>query len=141
MWFMNRVFNPIMRWILTSPLHKIVSKGLVLICFSGRKSNKHYSTPVEYIQEGQVIWIMVGFPEKKVWWRNLVGGAPVNLCLRGEWVSGEAFALKGEDNRQEIIHGLALELKHYPSMQKKYPDITAPDFPLEGIVLVKVILD
>jgi deazaflavin-dependent oxidoreductase (nitroreductase family) len=141
MWFMNRIFNPIMRWILTSPLHKIASKGVVLLCFTGRKSMKHYSTPVQYIQADQVLWIMVGFPEKKQWWRNLTGGAPVNLCLRGEWVSGEAYALKGEDDRAGIVEGLTHEIAKYPSLRKKYGDISTSDFLLTGIVMVKVVLD
>lgn len=96
-----------MRRILNSPLlHKLASKNVLLIAFVGKKSGNHYTIPVQYLQDGQTIWIMVGFPEKKKWWRNLIGGVPVNLCLRGEWVSGEAVVLQGTVDREKISQGL-----------------------------------
>lgn len=138
MWFMNHVFNPIMRWILSSPLlHKLASKNVLLIAFTGKKSGKHYTTPVEYLQEGQTIWIMVGFPEKKKWWRNLVGGTPVNLCLRGEWVSGEAEVLQGSSEREKVIGGLSLFAERYPGQRSRFTD----DAVIDEAVLVRVLLD
>jgi hypothetical protein len=138
MWFMNHVFNPIVRWILSSPvLHGLASKDLVLIAFTGQKSKKHYSTPVEYQQDGQILWIIVGFPEKKKWWKNLIGGTSINLCLRGEWVSGEAFAYQGEQSPEEVTQGLMLWAKKFPKIAERY----ASEEEIKKNVLVKVILD
>jgi deazaflavin-dependent oxidoreductase (nitroreductase family) len=141
MWFMKHVFNPIVRWILTSPLHAIMGKGVLLISFTGRKSGKHFTTPVEYIRAEEEVWIMVGTPEKKLWWTNLIGGAPVRLCMNGDWQTGQALALQGNGDRAEIIRGLEVFTQHYPMLKKRYGDFTRPDFDLKGIVLVKTILD
>ncbi|MHC1740392.1 MAG: nitroreductase family deazaflavin-dependent oxidoreductase [Anaerolineaceae bacterium] len=141
MWFMNHIFNSIVRWILSSPFHGMMSNEVLLISFKGRKSGKHYTTPVQYIQVGQEIWIMVGFPGKKQWWMNLVENVPVNLCLHGEWQSGQAAALTGEKDRSEIIRGLDAFVNKYPGLGKKYSDRAQAEFDLSGIVLVKVLLD
>ena len=141
MWFMNRIFNPIVRWILTSPFHKLMSKGVLLISFRGRKSGKLYTTPVQYLLAGREVWIMVGSPEMKSWWMNLIGGATVNICLRGEWQSGEAIALQGESSRAELVRGLEIFVQHYPALKNRYGEFTSPDFDLKGIVLVKIVLD
>jgi deazaflavin-dependent oxidoreductase (nitroreductase family) len=140
MWFMNHITNPIMRFILSGPLHGIMSKSVLLITYTGRKSGKTFTTPVQYVESNQEIWIMVGFPEKKHWWRNLLGGVPVKLYLRGKSVSGQANLLMGENNRTGIVDGLGMIIQHYPDFAKKYPNYTSPDFDLDGIVLVKVIL-
>jgi deazaflavin-dependent oxidoreductase (nitroreductase family) len=138
MWFMNHVFNPIISWILRSRLlHPLASKNLLLIAFTGKKSGKHYVTPVEYLQDGQTIWIMAGFPEKKHWWRNLIGGAPVNLCLRGEWVSGEAFALSGEGNVEKLKSGLSQFAKRNPQRENYFTS----EKTLQKAVLVQILLD
>ena len=141
MWLMNHLFNPLVRWILGSRLHGLMSKNVMLISFQGRKSGKHYTTPVEYFRSDQEVWIIVGFPEKKRWWMNLKGGAAVNLCLRGEWYSGLAVALEGEADRTPIVRGLELITAHYPALNRKYKNYSDPSFDLAGIVLVRIDLD
>lgn len=141
MWFMNRIFNPIVHWILTSPFHWVMSKGVLLISFRGRKSGKLYTTPVQYLLAGQEVWIMAGAPEMKSWWKNLIGGESVNICLRGEWQSGQAIALQGESGRAELVRGLGIFVQHYPALKYRYGEFTGPDFDLKGIVLVKIVLD
>ncbi len=79
MWFMNKIANPLMRLILRSPLHGILGLPLLLITYRGCKSGKEYSLPVQYAQDEHTIYIVPGTPEKKTWWRNLRGGAPVKL--------------------------------------------------------------
>ena len=76
--------NTVMKGVLRSPLHSMVSKSILLISFTGRKSGKTYTTPVSYMQEGDVINVFT----HGQWWRNLQGGAPVTLRLRGKNVQG-----------------------------------------------------
>ena len=83
MWFMNKIINPLVRLILRSPLHKLVSSTLLLITYHGRKTGREYSLPVQYAQAGKNIYIVPGMPEQKTWWRNLKEAAPVQLTLRG----------------------------------------------------------
>ena len=44
----SKLYNPLMKWLLRSPLHGVVSKMYLLVTFTGRKSGTVYSTPVEY---------------------------------------------------------------------------------------------
>ena len=93
MWFMNKIVNPLMSWILLSPFHKLMSASVLLLTYCGLKSHKSYRLPVQYVQDGKMIYILPGMPEKKVWWRNLRGGAPVEIMLAGKHLAGHAEVL------------------------------------------------
>jgi hypothetical protein len=88
----NRTANPVVRLVLSSPLHPLLSRSLALIAVTGLKSGRHYTFPVGYKQEGDRVTIGVGWPERKLWWRNLRGGAPVRVRLRGTVRDGHAEA-------------------------------------------------
>jgi hypothetical protein len=141
MWFMNHVTNPLVRWILSGPLHGLLSKGLLLIAYQGRKSGKKITLPAQYLQTGNEVWIVVGFPEKKQWWKNFSEGLPVNLCLRGEWVSGLGTALSGEKDRGEIVRGLGGILQMLPEYSSRFTQYLQPGSNLDGFVMVRVTLD
>src|SRR5436309_15491357 len=90
---MNRVVNPALGAILRSPAHRLASGRLALITYTGRKSGREYTIPVLYRDKGDEVTIGVGWPDRKVWWRNLTGeGGPVRLVVRGEDVRGHAVA-------------------------------------------------
>jgi deazaflavin-dependent oxidoreductase (nitroreductase family) len=89
-------FNPIMVFLLRSPLHFLVSGNMMVLTYQGRKSGQSYSTPVSYLQDGQVLTTTSNRNRK--WWRNLRGGAPVNVWLRGQELRGESRAI--EDDRE-----------------------------------------
>jgi len=80
------ILNKTMKFVLRSPLHGVVSKYLLLITFTGRKSGKTYTTPVSYLQEDGQVAIFT----HANWWKNLRGGAPVRLRLQGREVQGMA---------------------------------------------------
>ncbi len=82
--------NPFMKWLLRSPLHFIVSRMYMLLKVTGRKSGTVYSTPVQYAQHGSTLHIITS--EGYVWWKNLRGGADVQMVLRGKPCSGRAEA-------------------------------------------------
>jgi deazaflavin-dependent oxidoreductase (nitroreductase family) len=80
------VINPVMERLLRSPLHGLVSDSLMLITFTGRKSGREYTTPVGYRQEDDTLVVFT----HSDWWKNLRGGRPVRVLLRGEERSGVA---------------------------------------------------
>lgn len=86
-------FNPIMSWMMRSPLHFIVSKNMMLMTYTGRKSGKDFTTPMNYLAMNGGIYTTSY--RDRVWWRNLRGGAEVTLHLRGEAVP--AYAETVED--------------------------------------------
>jgi hypothetical protein len=95
---MNKVINPLVGAVLRSPLHRLLSARLALITVTGRRSGDAHTFPVGYEQEGDRVLITVGWPEQKRWWRNLRGGAPVGLRLRGRELAGYGEARGDERN-------------------------------------------
>lgn len=96
-----RLQNPMMTWLLKSPLHFFVSKYYMLITFTGRKSGKMYTTPVQYKRSGDTIYVISN--RGYIWWKNLQGGAEVTLRIQGKEVQGTAdVSLKDHDIREAI---------------------------------------
>jgi hypothetical protein len=91
-WWVRSFLNPLAKGILRSPLHGVMSRRLMLITFCGRKSGRYYTTPISYVQYGDTLLLGVGGP----WWRNLTGGVPVQVCLRGKTRAGRADATTDE---------------------------------------------
>ena len=79
----NRTINPLVRGLLRSPAHRLVSSHLALLTVTGRRSGRAFTFPVGYHQEGDVVTIGVDWPDRKRWWRNLLDAAPVEIWLAG----------------------------------------------------------
>ena len=80
--------NDFMSWVLRSPLHGMLSNGMMLITVTGRKTGKTYTIPVGYYEESGYLWVITS--RDRTWWRNLQGGANVNLLLKRKPVHGIA---------------------------------------------------
>ncbi|MBA3869286.1 MAG: nitroreductase family deazaflavin-dependent oxidoreductase [Anaerolineae bacterium] len=83
-----KVQNPLMKWILRSPFHFVVSRVYLLIIFTGRKSGRAYVTPIQYSQQGNMLYIITS--KGYTWWKNLHGGAEVQVYMRGKSYPGHA---------------------------------------------------
>lgn len=92
--FFNTLGNMVMKPLLVSPLHFLVSNHLLLLRFKGRKSGKLYATPVEYRQQGDELMIFT--QQERKWWRNLIGGAAVTVILKGQAVAAVAEPFTAE---------------------------------------------
>jgi hypothetical protein len=96
--FLNRAINPLVRWLIRSPLHGLASRRIALITYTGRRSGHRYTIPVGYEMAGVDVTITVGSPDRKMWWRSLTGtGAPVELVVRGQPRTGHAIATRAGD--------------------------------------------
>ena len=73
--------NPFMIWLLRSPFHVLVSRIYMLITFTGHTSGRVYTTPVQYVQQGEVLSIITR--ASYTWWKNLRGGVDVHVHVRG----------------------------------------------------------
>jgi deazaflavin-dependent oxidoreductase (nitroreductase family) len=93
--FINNLGNIFTKPLLRSPLHGLISRRILLITFTGRRSGRVYTTPTEYIQHGDTVTLFT--QKSRIWWQNLRGGAPVTLRLRGRDVPGNADAFTQED--------------------------------------------
>ncbi len=150
MWFMTHIFNPMVRLILRSPFHQLLSASLMLITVRGRKSGKEYVVPVQYVQTDNVVYVVPGTPERKTWWRNLRGGAAVSVRLRGRDLNAQAAVLAGEADRATIAEALLQYLQRFPVAARSYQVRRAQDgtFDAEDIqaaatrlIVVRLMLD
>jgi len=90
----------------------------MLITFTGRKSGKHFTTPVRYIQTGDTVRCFTAAENQ--WWRNLRSRARVSLLIKGH--SGEYQAQAIFDNPAVIKEQLVSYLKLFPQ-DAAYHDI------------------
>lgn len=106
--------NQAMKFVLRSPVHAVISKSILLISFTGRKSGKIYTTPVSYSQRGDMVSIFT----HAAWWVNLRDGAPVTLRMRGRELHGLAEAVA--EDKDAVSAGLAAHLRVVPSDARYY---------------------
>lgn len=106
-------YNPIMQWLLRSPLHFIISKNTMLMTFTGRKSGKSFTTPMNYLKIGDSLYTISS--RERVWWRNLRGGARVTLRLRGADIPAWGEAI---EDQTEVANYLSLYLKTAPQLAR-----------------------
>ena len=105
--------NDFMAWVLRSPFHGMLSNGMMLITITGRKTGKTYTTPVGYYVEGDTLWVITSRERK--WWRNLQGGANVDLLLKRKPVQGIANV---ELDEKAIEARMYEYLRHVPQAAK-----------------------
>lgn len=83
----HAVANRLIPLLLRTPhLHRLLSAELMLVTFTGRTSRRRFTTPVTYTPTADGVL----FFSTNRWWRNLRGGAPVTLRLKGRVVEGTA---------------------------------------------------
>ncbi len=108
-------YNSILRWMLSSPFHGSVSKNTMLITFKGRKSEKQYTIPVNYVRDGN-LFLVTSYRRRK-WWRNLVDGAPVTLRVQRQDLNGMGEAITDE---ADVANNLLIYLQNAPKQAKYF---------------------
>jgi hypothetical protein len=108
--FMFVIINPIMKFLLRSPLHGILSDSIMIIGFTGRKSGRQYETPVRYVRMAGNIRCYSS--DDTMWWRNLRGGARVTLRIAGK--DRPYFATVTENDPATIREALIHYFSIYP---------------------------
>jgi hypothetical protein len=84
----NRLVNPVVRGLARSRLHVLMDDAVVLVTVRGRRSGRQITVPAGYAaQDGELLLVS---RTGRRWWRNLVGGAPVRVLLRGREQCGTA---------------------------------------------------
>jgi deazaflavin-dependent oxidoreductase (nitroreductase family) len=101
-------WNPIMKRVLTSPVHWPLSRWFAVIEWTGRKSGKRYATPVAYLTRGSEAWVTTG----DRWWRNLTERPSVRIWLRG--AAHEGLAKPVLDEAESVrLHATMFEAKPF----------------------------
>jgi len=107
--------HAVMRVVLRSPLHGLVSRGLMLLTVTGRTSGRSYTFPVQYAEDDGTLLVLAGRATTKSWWRNVREPSPVRIRLRGRDVAGTARVVQ---DPEEIARGLAAYVRRFPRSAK-----------------------
>jgi hypothetical protein len=67
--------------------------------------------------DGDRVWILPGTPEHETWWRNLRGGADVDLILAGHHHHGHATII-GRSHQPAFAEGLTAYLRANPRARR-----------------------
>ena len=92
-----RLANPMVRAVLRSPAHRLLSGRLVLLAYRGRRTGGVYEIPLRYTQVEETLVVVALRPRTKLWWRSLVPPTSVRLVLRGAHLDAVAEVLEGEE--------------------------------------------
>jgi F420H(2)-dependent quinone reductase len=126
--FRANVLNPVLRVLLRSPAHRLLSGSVLLLEYSGRRSGRRYGLPVMYAAAGDGFVVMAGQPAGKTWWRNFCGEPqPVVATVSGKQEPCTARLLgAGSDEHRQAVEAYR---RRFP---KPALDPTAPVLLLTG---------
>ena len=108
------LLNPTINALLKSPLHWIVSWRIMTVEYSGRKSGKHYATPVSYFRDGNTVYC---FTNGK-WSNNFREPRPVTLRIKRKEYGGTALAAPA--STEENVAIMARYFEAVPADAKFY---------------------
>lgn len=101
--------------LLRSPLHILVSKNTLIITFIGHKNGKQFSTPVNYVIGGDILYIVS--LRTRTWWRNLRDFAPVSVRLQGKDMGASGDVIEDNDS---VAEHLMVYLQKVPRYAKYF---------------------
>jgi hypothetical protein len=81
-----RFLNPVVRLLLTSPLHWPLSRWFLLVSWAGAKTGRTHATPVSYVSDETGIFVTTG----DHWPRFVVGNPTFRIRYRGGWHAATA---------------------------------------------------
>ncbi len=84
---MLRVVNPILGFLLRTPLAPVVGKGFMVLNFTGRKTGRQFTLPVSAHVIDNDLYALTG----AAWKQNFRGGAPAQVVYEGK-----TSAMQGE---------------------------------------------
>jgi hypothetical protein len=94
-----RVVNVPMRFLVNLPFPTPLSRGLMLVFLTGRRTGRRYRQPVSYVRDGDTLLT----PGGGRWTRNLVEGRPERIRLRGRDVIARPELVGDLDRIQRLL--------------------------------------
>ena len=112
-------FDPIIKTILRSPLHRMVSGNMMLMTYTGRKSDRQYQVPMNYFvieSTGTKFLATISKPER-TWWRNLRDWAEVNVLVKGTTYLADAYVIESQAEVRDLLQEL---FSQYPDLGERF---------------------
>lgn len=88
-------YHPLVPVILQSERHGLLSDGVMLITMKKQDSSEMTTFPVDYLREGNMVYI----GSDSDWWKHLEGGAGVTMLVQGTEVTGWAIPILDDPER------------------------------------------
>jgi hypothetical protein len=127
-----RVVNVPMRAVLALPFPTPLSKNLMLVSYTGRKTGRSYRQPLSYARDGEALLT----PGGGRWTLNMEGGRPVRIRLRGREVTARPELVREPG---EVEHLLDVIVAGNPPAAKFIPLPRTADGRLEPAALAAAI--
>ncbi len=105
-----RLANPLVRAVLDSRAHRLLSGSLMVLEYRGRRSGRVRRVPVLYAVDGDAIVALALRPGSKQWWRTFSPAAPADLVIAGSSRGVDGVVLSG----QEAATALSLYMARFP---------------------------
>ena len=110
--------NRLIRAVLESPAHGLLSGSTDVVHYQGRRSGKTFSTPTQYARSGDDVVILVGHPESKTWWRNFREDRDLDVLIRGRWLPMVGRAVLDSAEPDAIAPLLDAYLARFPKASR-----------------------
>jgi deazaflavin-dependent oxidoreductase (nitroreductase family) len=134
--WMNRILVRLLR----SPLSRLVDGGLMLLTVTGRRNGRTFTFPVQYVEDGRVLWVYAGGNGAKSWWRNLVNGADVEVLLRRRVYPATAIAVTPAEAPELVEDGLRRYVDRFPATSRRLGIATGNRLAFEQAAATTVIV-
>jgi hypothetical protein len=100
-----RLVNVPMRAVLSLPFPTPLSRNLMLVRYTGRKSGRVYRQPLSYARDGEALLT----PGGGRWTLNMEGGRPVTIRLRGRDVSARPELVREPGEVERLLEVVVRE--------------------------------
>jgi len=114
---MTRLRDGFLIGLLRGPLGRSIH-GMTVVTFKGRRSGRTLRTPVECVYEAGQLFVLVGQPDTKQWWRNVMANPDVLVEVDGHDLPGRATIHTGTDD--SAVHDLGVYLEHRPRVARSW---------------------
>jgi hypothetical protein len=97
-----RLANPVVRGVLGSRAHRLLSRALIVLEYRGRRSGRVFRIPLQYAVTGDRIVALAVRPERKQWWRAFTERRPASILLAGDTLPVTGIVLDGAERREAL---------------------------------------
>jgi hypothetical protein len=120
-----RLANPVVRRVLRSRAHPLLSGRLLLLTYRGRRSGRTFAIPLRYAEltDGRLVAVALR-PETKLWWRAFAEPAGAAVTLRGATVHVTGLLAAGAARDE----AKAAYLRRYRRSERLLEDAALIDF-------------
>ncbi len=124
-----RLANPVVRLVLASRAHPVLSGRLAVVEYRGHQTGRLYRIPLRYANaaDGKIVALALRAPEKR-WWRSFRPSGTALLTLRGDRLDARGTLVEGDARAR----ALAAYLARYPRSSRAVSDAAVVVFEHAG---------